>query len=1197
MVVSNESLKEYYIKLQALYDNCYNILTAIDQSLSTNAPEITIDIADTDDAVTTVRIPSFLYMENKIEQIENNMSALFSMPDSGEAWFNKSSDMYKLQMVRSSSAPVTPSINATNAYAGFKESSILRDLVSPHTYLRLQIDNLPESTKQMFMRKVIIYDQTTFETLQSLNIKTYDEWQAALYNYSKGEDYDEYDSTIDLPVRKDTYKSQFKILEIPKDSWLEPIDDNHKHMSYQVRLDTLEYSDEEDSSMCFTLKVGDYICLGNEMVVYLVKNVDTSSNTIIIEEQVGHIALQTYEENSQMILQLYNDNYAKYKYVDVPLEENRFVCIFLGVIYNNVRSLLSDAYLIDLTTVYMRDDSGNIIKDSYGNPMSYIDYYNEYCTNIGDLILGLTEAAYPQLSNYSGQQLKQLQESDEVQKIVSSTIDNEEILKVVPINKHLSDDTSSEEIINLHAQKNNIQSQLTTVNDNISQTYNTLITTDFSQQTSNTLASVQSKLQSYYNERTTLQKQLSAIIDNINAKALDTTISGSSVKYRIRGIADITNLETLVHSLADDKADIVGMEVEYKYKSTSKDTNTVTVINSSTFTDWNRLDSIDRQRKLVFDSNVRSWHLTYIDYKNTDNVIKWNQIDIPIKAGEDVVVRVRYKYNIGQPFVNIVTPWSDELTIVFPAEYNEDTDTATIIDTNRNDTITAGFRNILMDEGYEEHVTNKVVASDQTFYHMPENIYSGFTTSENNLISLKDKLQSMSNDIAQYKTFVESESNSKFDVYLQYDETTTLLSPNAKNNINIYNTDHISGSFIKKNMNIIIKNTGTSRVNLYSIFPGNTDISLLKCNIDTYNQYIINYERVPIFVNNILSLQTLGQWIYFRQNNPYNGEDIYYNTATQRSADMMVAATNIKQDGTGSITLDENHDLIWQCVAATDYMMLDNKQCLHGYRDRNGIMINYGGFIGNFTNAMSDMLKYMQMIRRPGCVLYDNEDNAQYSDEAWQAELDQTETNLYNDLQKISETSIYTNMYNTWTDKDFMYINSKWCTKETKSAQADGGINNKFIMRYEDICGRNKTSDQLIYIDSSTSIVNFINTYKPNGFLQDTDFAGAFLYPDIQSKASIITDGTNNDKVYIEEGESLTVPIVFEYYLDGKKSDTMDHTKVTKSLYFDLRNSLVKNPVHYMIEITGYYDTTSTGDMYNNFETIDLNDDVTNSDN
>ena len=93
-----------------------------------------------------------------------------------------------------------------------------------------------------------------------------------------------------------------------------------------------------------------------------------------------------------------------------------------------------------------------------------------------------------------------------------------------------------------------------------------------------------------------------------------------------------------------------------------------------------------------------------------------------------------------------------------------------------------------------------------------------------------------------------------------------------------------------------------------------------------------------------------------------------------------------------------------------------------------------------------------------------------------------------------------------------------------------------------------------------------------------------------------MTEGGSNDHIYIDEGEQLTIPIVFEYYLDGNKTATVDHTKVTKSIYFDLRNSLIKNPIHYMIEVTGNYDFTSTGDMYSNFATVDLEDDVTNKD-
>ena len=46
----NNNLKEYYIKLHELYNNAVNILTAINQSLSTNASEVTIELFENNTA-------------------------------------------------------------------------------------------------------------------------------------------------------------------------------------------------------------------------------------------------------------------------------------------------------------------------------------------------------------------------------------------------------------------------------------------------------------------------------------------------------------------------------------------------------------------------------------------------------------------------------------------------------------------------------------------------------------------------------------------------------------------------------------------------------------------------------------------------------------------------------------------------------------------------------------------------------------------------------------------------------------------------------------------------------------------------------------------------------------------------------------------------------------------------------------------
>lgn len=1261
---TTDSLKDYYVKLQGLYENAVNILTAINQSLVSNASEITVDIADTDDTTTTVRIPSFLYMENKIEQLENNFNNLFELPNSGDAWFTKSQDMIKLKMVRSNTAPLSPVLQLNNVYASITDNNFMNDLVSPKTFLKLNVTNLPDNIESMFMKKIVIYSKTLFDELNSSNIQSYSDLVAALYNYKANVDYKEYDSVLDLPIKKDTYNSSFKIIDIPEipnstNPWVDESYGNHKHLSYKISLDTLEYSDEENSAISFTLKAGDYVCLGNEMVVYKVKNVDLTSNTIIIEETIGHISLQTYQENSEMILTLYNENYGRWNYVEVPLEENQYICIFLGTIYNNVRSLLSTPYFVDLSTIVMKDASGNIMKDEFGNYITYLDYYNEYCVNIGDLIKGLTESAYPQISNYTPIQLNLLQSSEQIKDVVSLSISGENVLQVVPINKHLTNDSTSEEIINLHAQKNDLNAQLDTLRDNINDTYNTMLNTDFSQTTSVSWQSMQSQINNYYTERTTIQKQLSAVIDNINAKSANLKGIGDEIKYRIRGITTVDSLENLLHSIANDKCDIVGMDVEYKYKSTSKDTSSLTVINSSTFTDWNKLNTIDRQRHLVFDKNINSYKLEYVDYAKTDNIIKWNQIDIPIQSGEDVIIRVRYKLNIGQPFVNIYTPWSDELTVIFPDEYNDDIELKSIITTNANDTINASFNNTLINEGYQEHIQNKIAAADSIFFHQPDNIYSGFTTSENNLISLKDKLYSMSQDIERYKTLIDNEANSKFSVYLAFDEQNVELSPNTINKINIYNTDHITGNFIRKEMNLIIKNTGNTPINLYSIFPGNTSIPLILSDIEFYNEYITNYERVPMIVDNTIAPQYLGQWIYFRQNNPYTKRDVYYNTENQRTRDVSA--------------ISSGSELVYDSKA-TDYVNKDNAQVLLGYRKRkfyldtdyniqnmNKTIVSLkqlSDLIESFYKCYNkkiivseeakkavndkktdDIYKAFDILEKDSNADYINnayengqiqedvkqniyeryckpeqtgfldtivgewfnsKENHDYEGEnlpakeifvkifnSYQNELNSKKLNdtkeaiskIEKEIKEIGEIKVISDY--TYEDKDFNWF------VYSNSLYRNNGEENNYLMRYEDIQGKNE-SRQTIFLDNSTSVVSFFNKYKPKGFNSEKDFCGAFVYPNLSNKNVLMTNGGEKDSISIDVSGSITIPIVFEYYLDGT-----NYSSITKSMYFDIRNSLIRNPLHYMIEITGNYDFTATGDIYNNFSAVELSDSVT----
>lgn len=1127
--LTNNSLKEYYIKLLQMEENAVNMMAAMKQSLSSSASEVSIKMTNSDGSESNIRIPSFLYLENKIEQLENNFNNLFHMPDSGEAWFNNSNDMYKLELVKSGIAPIKPEFSTNDIHTGTTDNNILRDMVLPKTYLRLKIDNLPDNIEKMFMKKIIFHSLGAFTNIKNdVTLDSYDKYLGALYTLNKGVDYEEYDKILDLPTKANQFVSEFKIVEIPEleggNPWVDTsikYSDNHEHLSYKIFLNTLQYHNAEDSSIEYTLKPGDYISLPNKLVIYKVKHVNISENSIIIEEQIGHIALQTFEENSDMYLSLYDEDYSQYHYLDIPLEENQYIAIFLGTVHNGVRSLLSAPYIVDLSTIYMYDANDNKILDANGNHMTYMEYYNTYCINIGDLLLGMTKATYPQLSSYTNSILNNLQSGAIIKSYVNESFDINNI-QVLPINKHLTDNTTTEEIINLNAQKAELQHQLTTLQTNIDNVYNTVVSSNVDP------SEVTTRLEQFYTQRDELQKQLNAVITNINAANSNVTASRSKIKYCVRGITNVDNLETYVRSLSEDgKLDVIGLDVEYKYKSVTKDTTAVTSINSFIYTDWNKQPNIDKQRKLTFNSTGTSYAIEYENYGSLQNTIKWNQINVPITYGEDVIIRIRYKFNVGQPFINIYSPWSDEKVFVFPPEFVENTEVTNIFAQNEQDAITSRFQQTLVNDGYQQHVSNSITQNNIKYFHIPDNIYSGFNTPENNYISLKDKLYSMDKSINDLNEQVNSEMNKKYVVNLVHDGATNVLYTNTINKINIYNTEHISDSFVKNKMNIIIKNTGETPVKLYSIFPGNSDIPLLLDDEEFYEQYIVNYERVPIFIDDEIHAQCLGQWVYFRQNNPYTSENIYYQTPEQDVSDF-----NLLKNSTDKTHVIYNND--------NNIIKKNNNQMLLGYRRRTTGEIETAGnkligldFSGNGMKVLSAAL-----------------------------------TNKGEELNK---------KYGSKKEGFFKYVNDEF------DEQPD--MSNKYLCRFEDIRAWSKTNEK-VYLDNETSMSEFINNISGSiegmNMNNNTTFGGAFLYPDIKGKNTLLVESDNVNYIEIPVGKSLTIPVTFEYFINSEELPT-----ITKSLYFDIRDTVTGTPKHYMLEITANYDYTSTGSIINKTTLLD----------
>ena len=472
-----------------------------------------------------------------------------------------------------------------------------------------------------------------------------------------------------------------------------------------------------------------------------------------------------------------------------------------------------------------------------------------------------------------------------------------------------------------------------------------------------------------------------------------------------------------------------------------------------------------------------------------------------------------------------------------------------ILDINKEDTISAKFEKTLINDGYQEHISNKIIDNSQIYFHMPENIYSGFNTAENKFISLKDKLQSLTNDINQYKSMILSDIESQYSLYLVYDNKSIELFPSTDNEIVISdNISEVNNTYTTKHMNLVLKNIGSAPLKIYSIFPGNSDRYLIQFSDEEEKIYNSgNYDRVPILIEGdspygktpeeTISYQSCGQWIYFKQYSIYNTEGYY------------LSKLDTDVDGVKSVLSNQGNNEITKLKIPIPYYLdeyiYSNKQPLLPYRLRN-------------KHIVSNILDYIEIS---GTSLKFKEGYENLSSENL--------NNIYSQIKDINKNYIY----------DFSGFND------------NNDITNQFILRYEHIYGKNGDNlvqfndkqpiSSLIPSDNNdiNKIFKFVNSSsqpgQPSQNLTKEDLYGGFLIPTLNAKSQVLCKENNNSYIIVNENDSITIPLTFQYFLSESNN------KVEKYLSFDIKKSLLTDPNNYVLKIKAVYNSTENEDQLN----------------
>jgi hypothetical protein len=829
----------YLEQIQKLTNTNLEILKTLNDSFYTKRNNL---IAQVDD--TSYVIPSFISLENKINMLQENFENLVKAPETCEAYFNFDGNTRAIEVRKYSHVPDSVSLVEVNNF-NTEQNDIFKDFLTPVPYVNLALPTLPNDITSVNVKKIIpknVDMRSMFNAkLTEINADSemiskrsvvipYNDVNKMLLNYTENVDYVEYDTIYDLPIRKNIGTGTYVIESVVSD---EIDNDLTEYITLKLRSDLKNpiYSNKLtyksfDDTIERPLQVGDELINFDGTGKVKITEVRTSTNTIVVTvvngEYLNFIGTDSYDsDNDNDIhdmskLRFHKSiDFSKDKYIKVPLEEDQFVFIAVAPVNPRMNVQASWGNGLMFNTFELMNEN---------ETQSFKTYYSNNVKNIGDVLFEMTSMITSPITELSERDFNVITK-------YKPSIDTG-VLSVMQINKHLNNSATVQNIRNAYQQKKNASNQLENIQKQINEINEKMMTVSFDDASG--LRSVYtSQLNALNTEKNTLLTTITKAIDNISLSVNSSEIPIENAKYRIRGFYVPKNVATI--NGKDITNNVIGIQVQYRYKNVSSAVgNAVSIANPDgsayIFSDWNNMYSCFNKRKIATCVDG-VYTYKYEESNESKNEPSYNQIDIPISQGETVDVRVRLVYDFGQPYVTVASDWSEITNIVFPEEFTKDIPILTIIEENNSDIETNRFKNIIKDLGIETHVNDMITDQDITYYHKPDTIASGFYTDERRIIPLKDKLLSMSNEIAALRNEIIGTSgvasvkivlgDRQIPLYSDKDNTVLLESYDSFSTEG--SSDGVyafSDGIVSTMLNIVISNTTNGVLKLYSLFPG-----------------------------------------------------------------------------------------------------------------------------------------------------------------------------------------------------------------------------------------------------------------------------------------------------------------------------------------------------------------------------------------
>ncbi len=894
------SLSEFVKELIIKDKNTSEIWNKLIDALTTHQQNITMSLENPDNGnIETVTIPAFKHFEDTLKVLEKNVEKLAGM-ENESVIRTKDGSLRNVIIQTLLQEPKSLSTISTPKTFNVKNNWFFENFLNPLLYVTFDYSGkLDKNIKEVEVTKLLL----------QLNTPQKISWFSA-YKGSSSVDYTklikelntlniEYIPDVDrvpLAVQENTYNGFFTVLNIYDDTKTIEVDGKQETiLRKKYQLDTLNYNSKNSNLLLTeTLKIGDSLVVntkGKLRTRYKIIEIDRATNTVILELLEGYDPIKV----GNQALKLYSPELLKTT-IEVPIGFNNYTALFIRPI-DSKSNIVADFYSPG-TLFYSNDLTLNLGGEK---EVRLEEYYRSEVTDFGQYLLGIAkDATAPSIFG---------------EKPTAPVLDKDDF-KVVVINKHQTNKSIVNKLKQLHNEKNTITSEITELTKVIEQLSDKINVRRYSSELDRNAD--EQKLQTAKINRANKKETYNSLVVNINNISSQENIKVKP-KYRIRGFWDIP---TPKFNDITGTQNIVQFVCEYRYLSADGEGNPNEQITYKSnngnqkvgsFSEWNEFRTEIRKKEKNKITGHYEWVKETTENADVNNI---NQLDIPIRSGEKVEIRIKSVSEAGFPINPLMSDWSDSVIVDFPIDLVQDEIPEKIVKQSEAEIVSVKVDEELQALGIVNHLSDSYSRNGRKMVHRAKSIDSGFVNENQEPIDLFEKIrqqdeliaklkESLAGNIEDYEIYLEDEDKNKFNINVGSDNP--IFAGYYKEIVEKQTVP--LGSIVTRIYKLVIKNNSKSDLVLDSLDKGSANET---SNITTDKGIEYFYAKVPIGLQNssIQHHQTKGQILYNRytdiqKNHLYDGTTVLTMNANDVVSNADIASG--RQLDTNKIYVHEDH--------------------------------------------------------------------------------------------------------------------------------------------------------------------------------------------------------------------------------------------------------------------------------------------------